>query len=254
MDKIHNPITNKWVNISGKTGKTVLTNYIKTLNMSGGGPRADAGVGGYGDGYGMANLTTAAFAAALKPPFLVGSAGSAAVCGGCTGRGISRAPSASCPASRVPCREIRLSKDAKKAKKAADATAMAKMDKKKKDLVAEMMNSKKLKKLHPGGAGTLEEAVAAYQVLSFIQPVGPAPSDKKRKDAARDFILMARRKATYNTTEVAEKKYKSWKDLGSTPKSRAAAAEDEVYKWAYHADDQKAALKGVAGAVVMALL
>ena len=36
MDKIHNPKTNKWVNISGKTGKTVLTNYIKTLNMSGG--------------------------------------------------------------------------------------------------------------------------------------------------------------------------------------------------------------------------
>ena len=37
LDKIHNPITNKWVNISGKTGKTVLTNYIKTLNMVGGG-------------------------------------------------------------------------------------------------------------------------------------------------------------------------------------------------------------------------
>jgi hypothetical protein len=42
MDKIHNPITNKWVNISGKTGKTVLTNYIKTLNMSGGAKKKKA--------------------------------------------------------------------------------------------------------------------------------------------------------------------------------------------------------------------
>lgn len=37
LNKIHNPITNKWVNISGKTGKKVLTNYINILNMSGGG-------------------------------------------------------------------------------------------------------------------------------------------------------------------------------------------------------------------------
>ena len=65
---------------------------------------------------------------------------------------------------------------------------------------------------------------------------------------------MARRKATYNTTEVAEAKYESWEGFGFTPKSKAEAEEDEVYKWAYHADDQKAALKGVAGAVVMALL
>ena len=37
MDKIHNPITNKWVNISSKIGKKVLTNYVNILNMSGGG-------------------------------------------------------------------------------------------------------------------------------------------------------------------------------------------------------------------------
>ena len=53
---------------------------------------------------------------------------------------------------------------------------------------------------------------------------------------------------------MTETKYKSWKGFGFTPKSRAAAAEDEVYKWASAADERKEALKGVAGAVVMALL
>jgi hypothetical protein len=37
LDKIQNPKTNKWVNISSKTGKKVLTNYINMLNMAGGG-------------------------------------------------------------------------------------------------------------------------------------------------------------------------------------------------------------------------
>tara|TARA_B110000208_G_scaffold190761_1_gene255521 strand:- start:166 stop:909 length:744 start_codon:yes stop_codon:yes gene_type:complete len=36
LNKIHNPKTNKWVNISGKTGKKVLTNYMKTVNITGG--------------------------------------------------------------------------------------------------------------------------------------------------------------------------------------------------------------------------
>ena len=161
--------------------------------------------------------TAAAFAAALKPPFLVGEAGS-------------------------PGAFERLSKDAKKAKKAADATAMAALEEEDREewlLVKEMMNSKKIKKMSGYNFGsTLEEAVAAYETLAkeiTEKPFCRVPDAKTRKNWARDFILMARRKANYNTTDEAKTKYKKW---------GAVAEEREVKAWSEQLEEDMALLQG----------